>query len=137
MASRPQREALTESARQRTGELRGWFVRRFAQPVQRLLNAIVMRLPASRVLYRIGKPVALFGFICTAAWPLTSLISVYTTGFHLPTTEFPLGDPRDVAVDSQGRFYVVDSLHMRVQRYSPDGEFERGWLIPRKVFAVR
>lgn len=130
---RRQREEWTGLVRQRPADLGGWLLRWF----HRLLNAIFAKLPSSRVLYAIGVPVALFGWVIGAGWPVTSLISARTTGFQLATTEFPLGDPSDVAVDSLGRFYVVDSMHHRVQRYSPDGEFERGWLVPRKVFTVR
>jgi hypothetical protein len=141
MTSRRQREKWTEFVRQRAAELRGWLVRRFLGPcvqgVRRLLNFLIMKLPSSRVLHAVGVPIALFGWVIALAWPLTGLVSARTTGFQLATTEFPLGDPVDVAVDSHGRFYVVDSLHLRVQRYSPDGEFQRGWLVPRKVFAVR
>jgi hypothetical protein len=102
-----------------------------------VLNFLIGKLPPSRFLYAIGVPVGLFGWVTALAWPLTGLVSAWTSGFQLAATEFPLGDPQDVAVDSHGRLYVVDSLHHRVQRYSPDGEFERGWLVPRKVFAVR
>jgi hypothetical protein len=141
MASRRQRDEWTEFARQSAAELRGWVRRRFCEPgghrVRRLLIFLLMKLPRSRVLAAIGMPICLFGWIVALAWPLTALVSAWTNGFALATTEFPLGDPSDVAVDSHGRLYVVDSLHLRVQRYSPDGEFERGWFVPRKVFAVR
>lgn len=146
MASRRQRDERTEFVRRRAAELRGWLAQRFwgpsVQGVRRLLNFLITKLPSSRVLGAIGLPVFLFGFVSGASWPLTGLVSALTTGFQLATTEFPLGMPSDVAVDSQGRFYVVDRLHLRVQRYSPDGEFERGWFSPRtdeklKVFVVR
>jgi hypothetical protein len=141
MAARPQRDEWTEFVRQRAAELRGWLARRFWRPgvqgLHRLLNFIIMKLPSARVLHAIGISIGLFGWVSGLGWPLTALVSAWTNGFQLATTEFPLGDPRDVAVDSQGRFYVVDSFHLRVQRYSPDGEFQRGWLVPRKVFAVQ
>src|SRR5262245_7183543 len=141
MASRRQRDDWTEFMRRRAAELRGWLVRRLWGPgvesVRRLLNFLLRKLPPSRVLHAIGLPIFLVGWVSGAAWPLTGLVSARTTGFQLATTEFPLGDPTDVAVDSHGRFFVVDSLHLRVQRYSPDGEFQRGWLVPRKVFALR
>jgi hypothetical protein len=44
--------------------------------------------------------------------------------------EFPLTEPRNVAVDSQGRIYVTLVWFGRIQRYSPDGKFERGWDVP-------
>lgn len=140
MTSRPQRDEWTGFVRQRAAGLRGWLVRRFWQPivqgVHQLLNRVLRTLPSSRVLYAIGKPICFLGCISGVGWPLTGLVSAWTTGFQLPTTEFPLGDPTHVAVDSHGRFYVVDSLHLRVQRYSPNGEFERGWFVPRKIFAA-
>jgi hypothetical protein len=146
MASRRQRDERTEFVRRRAAEARGWLARRFwgpsVQGVRRLLNYVIMKLPSSRVLGAIGMPIFLLGLVSGAGWPLTGAISACTTGFQLATTEFPLGIWIDVAVDSQGRFYVVDSFHLRIQRYSPDGEFERGWFSPRtwgklKVFAVR
>ena len=141
MASGRPRDEWTEFLRRRAAGLRAWLVRRFSGPgvrgLHRLLDFLVRKLPSSRVLFAVGKPVFLFSCVSALAWPLTGLVSAWTTGFQLATTEFPLADPRDVAVDSHGRFYVVDAFHLRVQRYSPDGDFERGWFVPRKVFAVR
>src|SRR5262249_38619653 len=134
MASR-RRHECTELVRQRAAEVRGWLGSTFWTPsvqgVRRLLNYVIMKLPSSRVLCAIGMPMFLFGLVSGAGWPLTGAISACTTGFQLATTEFPLGIWIDVAVDSQGRFYVVDSFHLPVQRYSPDAEFERGWFTPR------
>src|SRR5262249_37963568 len=141
-----QRDERTEFVRRRAAETRGWLARRFwgpcVQGVRRLLNYVIMKLPSSRVLGAIGMPIFLLGLVSGAGWPLTGVISACTTGFQLETTLFPLGIWIDVDVDSQGRFSVVDSFHRRVQRYSPDGEFERGWFSPStwgkfKVFAVR
>jgi len=36
-------------------------------------------------------------------------------------------DPRGIAVDSQGRVYVVDSQYSRIQQFSADGVFEKMW----------
>lgn len=146
MASPRRRDEWTEFVRRRAAETRGWLARQFWAPsvqgVRWLLNFLNMKLPSSRVLYAIGMPVSLFGFVSCAGWLLTGVVSQCTTRSQLATTEFPLGIPSDVAVDSQGRIYVVDELLGRVQRYSPDGEFERGWFGPRtdkklKVFLVR
>ena len=141
MASRRQRDLWTEFLRRRAADLRGQLARRVWGPaaasVRQRLNALLMKLPSSRILQAIGTPVFVVGVVSGVGWPLTGLIGAWTGSFHLATTEFPLGGPRDVAVDSSGRLYVVDSLYLRVQRYSPDGEFQRGWFVPRKVFAVR
>jgi hypothetical protein len=64
----------------------------------------------------IGAPVPTWAAWCFG-WP------------KLETTEFPLGDPTDVAVDSQGRIYIAENFCHRVQRYSPVGKFERGWFV--------
>lgn len=133
MPSFQQREEWTELVRGRVLGLRGCLLR----SLQRLLDLVLMKLPSSRVLAAIGMPIAIFGWVNIAAWPVTGLISSRTNGFQLATTEFPLGDPQGVAVDTQGRFFVVDALNLRVQRYSPEGEFQRGWFVPKKIFAVR
>jgi hypothetical protein len=141
MTSLRQRDEWTELARRQAAELRGWLGRRVGGPsmrtMHRLLTFIIMKLPPGRVLHGVGVALALFGWGSALAWPMTGLVSAWTSGFQLATTEFALGDPRDVAVDSHGRFYVVDSFHLRVQRYSSGGEFELGWFVPRKIFAVR
>jgi hypothetical protein len=93
-----------------------------------------MQLPFSRVLFAVGMPIFLFGAFMAPAWKLAGWLG----GDYFATIEFPLGDPRDVAVDSRGRIYVADSVHSRVQRYSPEGEFQRGWFVPTSgVFALR
>ena len=35
--------------------------------------------------------------------------------------------PSDAAIDSQGRIFVVDTDNHRIQRFSPEGVFEREW----------
>src|SRR5688500_7504051 len=68
------------------------------------------------------------------SWTLVSWIG----GPRLTATEFPLGHPMDVAVDSQGRIYVAENFYHRVQRYSPDGKFQLGWSVPTAgAFALR
>jgi hypothetical protein len=43
-----------------------------------------------------------------------------------------------VAVDSRGRIYVGVQIFHRIQRYSPDGRFERGWFVPTAgLFGLR
>ena len=51
-----------------------------------------------------------------------------------PRTEFPLGNPTNVVVDSKGRIYVAEGAYARVQRYSADGQFERGWWVSEGAF---
>lgn len=40
-----------------------------------------------------------------------------------------LDDPRGVAIGPDGAIYVSDYSSGRVQRFSPEGRFERGWLL--------
>jgi len=127
-----------EFKRRRVAELLGRvadFARRLWEPIERRLGAIERRLlPSCRVLIAIGMPMFLFGWANVPAWKLIGWIG----GSGLATTELPFGDLDDVAVDSKGRIYVADGFHSRVQRYSPDGEFERGWYVPTSgVFALR
>jgi len=44
-----------------------------------------------------------------------------------PQTELPLGDPGPVAVDNQGNIYLAVKFYYRIQKYSPDGVFLKGW----------
>ena len=39
--------------------------------------------------------------------------------------------PRAIACDAQGRLFVVD-MTARIQRFSPEGEFETAWEMPAK-----
>src|SRR5207245_479741 len=45
-----------------------------------------------------------------------ALVAAWFGGPQLTTTEFPLGHPVNVAVDSQGRIYVAENFYGRVQR---------------------
>jgi hypothetical protein len=141
MTPRQRRDQWTEIARRQFKLLRDWLDRRIRQPasrrVDRILERTFKRLPATRTLYRVGTALALLGWIAALAWPMTGLISAWTGAYHLQTTEFPLSHPKGAAADSQGRIFVVDAFHLRVQRYSPDGEFQRGWFVPRKTYAVQ
>lgn len=94
-----------------------------------------MKLPSARVLLAVGLPIFLFGLAIIPGWHIAGMVGVP----DLATTEFPFGDLEDVAVDSRGRIYVGEGLHgARVQRYSPEGEFERGWFVPTSgAFALR
>jgi hypothetical protein len=82
----------------------------------------------------VGAVIFLFGFAITPAW----LIGAWVGGQKLSGMEFPLSHVADVAVDSHGRIYVAESFFQRIQRYSPEGRFERGWFVPTSgVFALR
>jgi hypothetical protein len=133
MASRRQRDELAELLRWCAAGLR----RRAARLGGRAVEWVFRQLPFSWVLHAVGVPIFLAGMACGFGGALIGLASAWTTGFALPTTEFPLVDPRGVAADPHGRLFVADAFHVRVQRYSRDGRFERGWFIPRKVRGVR
>jgi hypothetical protein len=95
---------------------------------------LVRKLPRSRILFPVGLTFFLAGPGLVLGWKLANKLG----GDALATTEFPLGDLRDVAVDPAGRIYVADEFHSRVQRYAPDGEFQLGWPVPTAgVFALR
>jgi len=42
---------------------------------------------------------------------------------------FPLGDPASLAVDSEGNLYCGLIPYCRIQVYSPEGKFIRGWFV--------
>ena len=141
MASRQQRDEWTKFLRRRAARL-GAHVGGLVSPraaelrgrMGRVGRWLGLKLPPSRVLIPVGKLLFLAGPGMVLSWQLLALIG----GPALATTEFPLGKAGDVAVDSRGRIYVAEDFHHRVQRYSPDGEFERGWSVPTAgVFALR
>jgi hypothetical protein len=93
-----------------------------------------MKLPSSRVLFTIGATIFLFGIAIVPAWEIIASVG----GSSLVTTPFPFGDLQDVAVDAHGRIYVAEGLYHRVQRYSPEGNFQCGWFVPTSgAFALR
>ena len=93
-----------------------------------------MKAPSHKLLLAIGAPLFLFGVAIIPAWELLKWIG----GPRLAAVEFPLSDPRDVAVDSQGRIYVAEGMYSRVQRYSPEGQFQLGWFVPTAgVFSLK
>jgi len=50
----------------------------------------------------------------------------------------PLGELNSVAVDREGRVYCASGFYSRVQAYSAQGEFLRGWPIPHmRYFWIR
>ena len=55
--------------------------------------------------------------------------------------ELPLGDAEGLGVDAKGRIYVGSPSYGRIQRYEPDGRFDRGWALRagkgRLAFAPR
>lgn len=51
-------------------------------------------------------------------------------GLNLKNTEFPLGNPGGLAIDSRGRIYLGLQAYGRVQLYSGEGRFIRGFLVP-------
>jgi hypothetical protein len=138
MASRRDRDERAEFMRQRAAFLRRHaadVLGRVARVGRGVWDWIDRRLlPSRRVLMAVGLPLFLIGWAIMPGWKAFAWIG----GSGLATMEFPINDIADVAVDSQGRIYVADSFHSRVQRYSPDGEFEHGWFVPTSgVFALR
>lgn len=45
-------------------------------------------------------------------------------------TRFPMGDITSIDIDSKGRIYCADRSRCRLQIFSNDGEFLKGWFIP-------
>ena len=46
---------------------------------------------------------------------------------------FPLGEPRGIAIDSEGRIYCISEFYSRLQVYAGDGRFLRGWFVPSYI----
>ena len=131
MAARRQRDELAEFLRGCAAGLRGRgarLARRLLAPAERWL---CRRLPPSRVLFPVGMAIFILGWALAPVWKIAEW-----GGAQWPTTELPFCDLKDVAVDSQGRIYVLDAFHGRVQRYSPDGQFQRGWIMPMSFSKV-
>ncbi len=77
-------------------------------------------------------PKAIGVVVFVAIWAIavmTFIVGVYGVG-QSADVELPLSDVNDVAVDSQGRIYVMIGAYHRIQRYSAEGEFQLGWHIP-------
>jgi hypothetical protein len=133
MATRCQRDELADFLRACAARLRrraAQLVRRLREPSARWLSR---KLPSGRFLLPIGMSFFLFGWAIGPAWKIIE----WSGAVQWPAIHLPLCDLRDVAVDSRGRIYVLDAFHGRVQRYSPDGEFQRGWFVLRsKVYAL-
>jgi len=95
---------------------------------------IQARSRATQLLLGVGLALFLFGTAIVYGWNFTAWIG----GSRLGTTEFPLGNPHDVAVDSHGRIYLAEGFSHRIQRYSPKGQFELGWFVPTAgLFGLR
>ena len=58
-------------------------------------------------------------------------LSFSSLGQYVPTANirFPLGELCDFDIDSEGQFYCAASVPGRVQVYSPEGDFIRGWFV--------
>ncbi len=79
----------------------------------------------------------LLSLLCFVSWFFT--FSALAVVFAFPARKitgdtrmssglrFPLSQTRDIAVDSQGHLYCIGSRYKRVQVYSPEGRFVRGW----------
>lgn len=62
----------------------------------------------------------------------------YFSRIQEANVEFPFSILEDVAVDARGRIYVADPFYHRIQKYSADGVFERGWKVQTSgAFALR
>lgn len=85
-----------------------------------------MRRTRHRILIATGAALFLFGVGVTPAW----LAFQSFGGRSQSATEFPLGHLVDAAADSKGQLYVADGIYRRIQQYSPDGHFQRGWSVP-------
>jgi hypothetical protein len=62
----------------------------------------------------------------------TGFVNGFLTAFEKafwvsPKTELPLGDIGGIAADSNGNVYMIAHFYSRIQKYSSDGEFLRGW----------
>jgi len=43
------------------------------------------------------------------------------------SVELPLGDLGSIAADGKGNIYLASYFYQRIQKYSPDGKFLKGW----------
>lgn len=51
--------------------------------------------------------------------------------------ERPIGELKDVLLDTRGRIYTLDSAYRRIQHYETDGQFVGSWKLPLNFKVIR
>lgn len=73
-------------------------------------------------------------FVVLAAFGAATFLAGFVTSVvpmpFLDTVELPLGAPAGLLEDNEGRIVVGSRSYLRLQRYLPDGRFDRAWRAP-------
>jgi hypothetical protein len=76
-----------------------------------------------RVLVRALRMLAGIAIVVGASGFLAGLVTTLCATLFGPEIEFPLGDPKQIVVNSQGRIYLGLDFYCRIQEYDAAGHF--------------
>jgi len=74
-----------------------------------------------------GRRVLIAAWVSIGFGIITSAGMFFISQWIPSSIPLPLGQLESVAVDSRGRVYCASAFYHRIQVYSPDGEYLRGW----------
>ena len=98
----------------------------FFNKIKKLSKTIPLKLVryASYIFFLYSVGMLAFGFLCTVA-------SSLNMRFASQKARFPLSQVEWIQIDNDGSVYCMSFSYFRMQVYNSDGEFQRGWFMPR------
>lgn len=78
----------------------------------------------------------IYCFISIVPVPVCIFLAGFGVRMVSSRIQFPLGGVDSIATDSMGRVYCGISFYSRIQVYSNDGSFLRGWFVPDSVMML-
>jgi hypothetical protein len=95
--------------------------------IQELLSKTEKRKPRKYFLLALSK-ICLIMCIIGAFGFFNGFLTAWGKAFWITSkTPLPMGDPAGIAVDNKGNIYVALGFYYRIQKYSPEGMFLKGW----------